>query len=115
MAVYFSRLPDVKEYRGFEVQVYSPVDSVYPTGSIYGKQRSTLSADLEGQWMLLQVRLTGSRIVVRVNGETVATYEGLTGRDLQPGRIGLQCTWMIRPSNIGICGSGGSNDSVIAF
>jgi hypothetical protein len=88
--VFFRGSPDVKEYRGFEVQVYSPVDSVYPTGSIYGKQRSTLSADLEGQWMLLQVRLTGSRIVVRVNGETVATYEGLTGRDLQPGRIGLQ-------------------------
>ena len=88
--VFFRGSPDAKEYRGFEVQVYSPVDSVYPTGSIYGKQRSNLSADLEGEWMLLQVRLTGPRIVVRVNGETVAAYDGLAGRDLQAGCIGLQ-------------------------
>lgn len=36
-------------WRGFEVQVYSPVDAVYPMGSIYGKVRSSSEADLEAK------------------------------------------------------------------
>ena len=82
--------PDLKQHRGFEVQIYSPVDSVYPTGSIYSKQRARISADYEDRWFLLQIRVEGSRCAVRLDGETVAEYDKLSGRDLQPGRIGLQ-------------------------
>lgn len=82
--------PDPKEHRGFEVQIYSPVDAVYPTGSIYAKQRARISADYEERWFLMQIRVEGSRCLVRLDGETVAEYEKLAGKDLQPGRIGLQ-------------------------
>lgn len=82
--------PELKEYRGFEVQIYSPLDSVYPTGSVYGKQRARLSADLEDRWFLMQIRVEGRRCFVRLDGEAVADYGALAGRDLEPGRIGLQ-------------------------
>jgi hypothetical protein len=36
------------------------------------------------------VRVEGSRCLVRIDGETVAEYDALAGRDLKPGRIGLQ-------------------------
>jgi hypothetical protein len=88
--VFFRGSPHPNQHRGFEVQVYSPVDSVYPTGSIYGKQRARIQADFEERWFLMQVRVTGSRCVVRLDGETVAQYDGLSGEDLKPGRIGLQ-------------------------
>jgi hypothetical protein len=88
--VFFRGSPDTKEHRGFEVQVYSPLDSVYPTGSIYGKQRARVQADYEERWFLMQVRVMGSRCVVRLDGETVAEYDKLSGADLEPGRIGLQ-------------------------
>lgn len=76
--------------RGFEVQIYSPVDSVYPTGSIYGRIRSSLSADLEGVWFLLQVRVRGQRIQVWIDGQPVAESNQLPKELLAPGRIGLQ-------------------------
>jgi hypothetical protein len=76
--------------RGFEVQVYSPVDAVYPTGSVYGRQRARISADLEEQWFLLQVRVEGARCTVWVNGEQTADFEGLPEELRQAGRIGLQ-------------------------
>ena len=88
--VFLRGSPNLKEYRGFEVQIYSPRDSVYPTGSVYGKQRARISADYEERWFLMQIRLEGSRCLVRLDGETVADYDSLTGRDLEPGRIGLQ-------------------------
>lgn len=77
-------------YRGFEIQVYSPPDSVYPTGSIYAVERSHVSADYEERWFLLQVRLEGSRCLVRIDGETVAQTDRLPAAALKPGRIGLQ-------------------------
>lgn len=76
--------------RGFEVQIYSPVDAVYPTGSIYGRARSTLQADLEGQWFLLQIRVQGHRCTVWIDGRQVADFGALPADLLQPGRIGLQ-------------------------
>ncbi|HYO82764.1 MAG TPA: DUF1080 domain-containing protein [Bryobacteraceae bacterium] len=88
--LFFRGWPDSRKHRGFEVQVYSPPDAVYPTGSVYGKQRSRIAADLEERWFFLQVRVEGSRCLVRIDGETVAEYDRLSGPDLQPGRIGLQ-------------------------
>lgn len=76
--------------RGFEVQIYSPVDSVYPTGSVYGRARSRISADLEGRWFLLQVRVEGARVQVWIDGEPVAESNQLPKELLAAGRIGLQ-------------------------
>jgi hypothetical protein len=76
--------------RGFEVQIYSPVDAVYPTGSIYNHQRSRLSADLENRWFLLQVRVQGPRVQVWVDGEPAAETAQLPAGLDAPGRIGFQ-------------------------
>jgi hypothetical protein len=76
--------------RGFEVQIYSPVDAVYPTGSIYGLKRSRLQADLEERWFLLQVRVAGAKCTVWIDGEPAAEYDGLAEELRKPGRIGLQ-------------------------
>jgi hypothetical protein len=86
----FLRGQPTGQMRGFEIQIYSPVDAVYPTGSIYGRRRSTISADLEERWFLLQIRLQGSRCDVWIDGEPAATDPGLPP-ELQPaGRIGFQ-------------------------
>jgi hypothetical protein len=76
--------------RGFEVQIYSPVDSIYPTGSVYGRRRSNLQADLEDQWFLLQIRVQGPRCSVWIDGQPVAAFDNLPPGLQQPGRIGLQ-------------------------
>lgn len=77
-------------WRGFEIQIYSPVDAVYPTGSIYGKARSSLEADLEGKWFLLQARARGNRVDVWIDGRHVAAHGGLAGDELKAGRVGFQ-------------------------
>ncbi len=82
--------PDVKQHRGFEIQIYSPPDAVFPTGSIYGKQRSDIAADYEERWFVMQVRVVGSRCLVRIDGVTVAQFDRLSGADLNQGQIGLQ-------------------------
>lgn len=76
--------------RGFEVQIYSRVDAVYPTGSIYGVARSRISADYEERWFLLQVRVSGKTCEVRIDGEVVAATDALPERFPVKGRIGLQ-------------------------
>ena len=58
--------------RGFEIQIYSPVDAVYPTGSVYRRARSRVSADLEGRWFLMQVLVEGGRVRVWLDGEEAA-------------------------------------------
>ena len=82
--------PDEKETRGFEVQIFNSNDSVYPTGSVYGHDRANLSADYEGQWFLMQIRVEGATCVVRLNGETVSRFDKLPAEVLGPGQIGLQ-------------------------
>jgi len=82
--------PDKSRFRGFEIQVYSPADALYPTGSIYGKVRSRTPVDYEGQWFLMQVIVEGAHCLVRLNGDTVAETDRLPESDLRPGRIGLQ-------------------------
>ena len=76
--------------RGFEVQIYSPVDAVYPTGSIYGLARSALQADLEQRWFLLQVRAQGRRVEVWIDGQPAASLEELPDAFPPEGRIGFQ-------------------------
>jgi hypothetical protein len=86
----FLRADLAAKNRGFEVQIYSPVDAVYPTGSIYGRQRSHITADYEERWFLMQIRVRGSRCRVWLDGELVAEYDKLPEEFLKPGRIGLQ-------------------------
>lgn len=76
--------------RGFEIQVYSPVEAVYPTGSIYGRVRSRIEADYEERWFLIQVTLQGRRCRVRIDGRTVAETEELPEKTDVAGQIGLQ-------------------------
>jgi hypothetical protein len=83
-----SASPDEK--RGMEVQIYSPPDAVFPTGSIYGHQRAEIHADYEGQWISLRIRVEGQRCQVWVNGKLVAASETLPDTGLPEGRIGLQ-------------------------
>ncbi|MBI5282387.1 MAG: DUF1080 domain-containing protein [Candidatus Solibacter usitatus] len=76
--------------RGFEVQIYSPVDGVFQTGSVYGLRRSSLESDLEGRWFLLQIRVHGPRCTVWVDGRQTADFDQLPPALQAPGRIGLQ-------------------------
>ncbi len=76
--------------RGFEVQIYSPMDGVYPTGSIYTIDRSRISADYEERWFLMQIRVEGSSCLVRIDGQTVAQTANLPEAVRKPGRIGFQ-------------------------
>lgn len=72
------------------MQIYSLVDAVYQTGSIYTRQRSSLQADLEGHWSLLQIRVEGKRCTVWVDGQQTAMVDNLPPELVKPGRIGLQ-------------------------
>ena len=76
--------------RGFEIQVYSPVEAVYPTGSIYGQVRSSVEADYEERWFLMQITVNGRHCRVRIDGRTVAETDQLPAKTDPPGQIGLQ-------------------------
>jgi hypothetical protein len=76
--------------RGFEVQIFSSPDSIYPTGSLYGIQRTALSIDFEERWFLMQIRVEGTRCRVWLDGELAAETARLPADVLAPGRIGLQ-------------------------
>jgi hypothetical protein len=82
--------PDEKQHRGFEVQIYSPVDSVYPTGSVYGYDRARVTADYEERWFNMQILVCSSECLVRVDGDTVARYDKLPPSLPSAGQIGLQ-------------------------
>jgi hypothetical protein len=85
--VFFRGSPKEGQDRGFEVQIYSPLDSVFPTGSIYGLVRSTLAADLDCCWFHLQVLVQGTLCKVWVNGVLVAESSDISQRR---GQIGFQ-------------------------
>ncbi len=77
-------------YRGFEVQVYSPPDAVYPTGSIYGVKRAQVDVEYEEQWFLMQIRLRGATCKVWLDGRLVAETDQLPAEAQKPGRVGIQ-------------------------
>ena len=87
--IFFRGSPDKQQNRGFEVQIYSPLDSVFPTGSIYGIERSKIAANTEGEWFYMQVLVRGQTCTVWVNGVEVATTNKLPA-NLTEGQIGLQ-------------------------
>ncbi len=75
------------EPRGFEVQIYSPLDSVFPTGSIYGLERSKVATDTEARWFHLRVLAQGATCTVWVDGIEVATTDRIQETR---GQIGFQ-------------------------
>jgi hypothetical protein len=82
--------PDARRFRGFEVQIYSPPDAVYPTGSIYNLARAGIEDVYEDRWFLMQVRVEGARCVVRLDGMQVAETAQLPEEARGAGHIGLQ-------------------------
>jgi hypothetical protein len=87
--VFFRGSPNEKKDRGFEVQIYSPLDSVFPTGSIYGLTRSSVAADTEDRWFYLQVMVEGRKCRVWVDGVLVAETAELPAA-LVEGQVGYQ-------------------------
>ena len=76
--------------RGFEVQIYSPPDAVYPTGSIYNHVRSDVEVDYEERWFWLEVLVRGLSCEVSVDGRVVARTARLPEDVAARGQIGLQ-------------------------
>lgn len=74
--------------RGNEIQIENVPDSPHPTGSLYNIVRSDPPYINAGEWFPMQIRVEGSHVVVRVNGETTVDYRGLT--TIRPGHISLQ-------------------------
>ena len=74
--------------RGFEIQIYSPPDGVYPSGSIYGKVHADLRQHLEEEWFLMQIILRGSHCISRIDGRTVAESNDIS--PVRAGSISLQ-------------------------
>ncbi len=74
--------------RGNEIQIENIPDSNYPTGSLYNIVRAVQPRYQDEEWFLLQVRLQGSHLVIRVNGETVVNYGEFP--TVRSGHISLQ-------------------------
>lgn len=87
--IFFRGAADEKKPRGFEVQIYSPLDAVFPTGSIYNLVRSTIASDTENRWFHMRVLVRGRNCLVWVDGVLVATTDQLPA-ELEQGQIGLQ-------------------------
>jgi hypothetical protein len=81
--------PHKSANRGFEVQIYSPPDAVYPTGSIYGQTRALIHTDHDNQWTLLRIVVANDTVTTYLNGEKVAQGPVPSTVPAQ-GRIGLQ-------------------------
>lgn len=81
--------PDKKQNRGFEVQIYSVPDGVYPTGSIYGQTRADLDSDHDGRWVLLRIRVERGTVTTWVDGRMAARGPVPPGAPAT-GRVGLQ-------------------------
>lgn len=74
--------------RGYEIQVENVPDSPHPTGSLYNIVRARQPHFQDGEWMPMLIRVKGSSVAVRANGETTVEYDGL--EIIRPGKISLQ-------------------------
>jgi hypothetical protein len=73
---------------GYEAQINIKGDA-YPTGSLYGKVKSTGPAVEPDTWFTMEVIAEGYRIRIRVNGKETADYTD-PDRRWRKGRISLQ-------------------------
>jgi hypothetical protein len=72
----------------FEIQLHNVPDAHFPTGSLYYYKRAMYPRIEDEQWYLMQVFVTGSNALIRINGENVLEYDKLD--NLQEGYIELQ-------------------------
>lgn len=77
--------PEPKHY---EIQLHSAPEAHFPTGSLYHYKRAKYPRIQDEQWYLFQMRVLEQTVMVRVNGETVMEYGGLS--ILDEGHIELQ-------------------------
>lgn len=84
----YLRCPNGPGTDHYEIQIHDVEGAVYPTGSLYGIRRATWPRIEPEQWFLLQVRMLGDHCLVRVDGDTVVDYRGLT--NLAAGPVALQ-------------------------
>ena len=70
------------------MQIENVPDSPHPTGSLYNVVRAEQPRYEIEEWFPMQIRVQGSHIAIRVNGETTVDYDGLT--IIRPGHIALQ-------------------------
>lgn len=61
----------------YEIQLHDVEGAVYPTGSLYGIRRAKYPHIAPETWYLFQLTVQGSRVSVRINGETVTEYDKL--------------------------------------
>jgi hypothetical protein len=77
--------PEPKHY---EIQLHSAPEAHFPTGSLYHYRRAKYPRIQDEQWYLFQMRVLEQNVMVRINGETVMEYGGLS--ILEDGHIELQ-------------------------
>ncbi|MBZ0255353.1 DUF1080 domain-containing protein, partial [bacterium] len=74
--------------RGNEIQIENTPDSNFTTGSLYNIIRGPMFHYNDEEWFLMQMRIEGAHLVVRVNGETVVETEEFP--TIRKGHISLQ-------------------------
>lgn len=74
--------------RGNEIQIENTPDSNFPTGSLYNIVRAPMFHYQDEEWFLMQITVQGTRLVVRVNGETVVETDDFP--TVRKGHISLQ-------------------------
>jgi hypothetical protein len=72
----------------YEIQLHDVEGAVYPTGSLYGFQRSIYPKIEPEQWYLFQLIAKGKDCLVRINGENVVDYHAM--ERMTPGPIMIQ-------------------------
>ena len=81
---------------GFEVQIDATDSPDRTTGAVYGFQSADIAArdaalNPPGEWNTYDLRVTGDRLTVRLNGVEINDYtDTVPERRLGPGHIGLQ-------------------------
>lgn len=62
----------------YEIQIHDVEGAVYPTGSLYGIERSSRYPRIQAEeWFLFQLFVKGRRCTVRIQGETLVDCEKL--------------------------------------
>lgn len=74
--------------RHYEIQLHDVEDAHYPTGSLYGFERSVYPRIEPEVWFPFHLVVKGASCRVRINGDTVMRYDRM--ENLEPGAIELQ-------------------------
>ena len=86
--------------QGYEVQVNNTQSDWRRTGGLYAVQDVKEAPAQDDQWFLLEVRVAGKHVTVKVDGKVTADYvepdgvkrdKGLAARVLSRGTFALQC------------------------